>query len=103
MGSAPTSYDVSHLGDSAIVAGFGPGWAGRLDWNATDWTQFSWTPVAGAPTGTWAASMNFEETLIAVAVPSPPELQFYVNGGSMAFAFSIPLPGASNLYTVVWR
>jgi len=103
MGSAPASYEVSKWSDFSVAAGFGgSGWAGRLDWDPSDWSNFSWTPVNGTPTGTWAASLSFDEKALAVAIPSPPELQFYAMS-SMGFAGSVPLPGAANIYTVVWQ
>lgn len=100
--SAPTDIDVSDDGTFAIISGFGAGGSlVRLDVEASNPFTWSTTQIATGLPGAWDCALISDDTEAAVGTfgSGPASLRLIDLGTGLERA-AVPLPGASNVYTV---
>jgi hypothetical protein len=97
--------DLSPNGLFAVVAGFGgAGGAGRLQLDPTNALNWGYTPLATGIPGAWACAVSGDNQSVAVGSFGGPSPQLVVlDALTGATQFTVPLPGASNVYTVKWH
>ncbi|MBL8898699.1 MAG: hypothetical protein JNM84_13765 [Planctomycetes bacterium] len=103
FGSAPHGFALARDGSFAVVTGWsGSGFAGRLDLDPQNPLVFAWTSyVPGVSLGgAWACDLARDEQSVFVGTfPTNPQLhRLDVQTGTLIA--SVPLAGASNVYTV---
>jgi len=105
LGSAPTDIEMAPDGTFAVISGMGsPGWAGRIDLAPGNVSFFSYQALTPGPSlqGAWACGLARDGGLMSVGT-FPSSQLVLLDPMTGKLVGTVPLAGASNVYTVEHR
>lgn len=105
LGVAPLDLGYSRCGDALFVSGIGGlGWAGRIDLDPQNPSQWSWTTASGFAYsgGGHRISVDPDGAVVATETENPLTLHF-LDATTMVATGSVPLPSGGGLAVIAWR